>query len=363
MITGLNKIILICLVLLSTFCLAEEPVLNVYNWADYIGPTTIADFENEFGIKVNYDIYDTSEIVDAKLMAGNTGYDVVIHAAGFSARFLPHGIHQKLDKRKIPNLKYLRADLMEKFEYFDPGNQYSVPYMWGTTGFSYNVDMIMERMPDAPLDSAALFFDPDVVSKFADCGVTILASPINSVSLALLYLGLPAQSMQPEHLQQVEQVLKSIRPYIRYISSAKMLIDMPNKEICLSMSWSGDYSVATTRAREAGIDINLAYTVPKEGTYGWFDSMYIPSDAKHPDNAHKFINYILRPEVIADVTNFTGYANINTEANRFVKPEFLNDPAIYPDDDVIRRMFPIKVEEPKLERRRTRLWTRFKSGL
>ena len=342
---------------------AEKPVLNVYNWADYIGPTTLADFEKEFGIKVNYDIYDNSEIVDTKLMAGNTGYDVVVHSAGFSARFLDKGIYQPLDKSKLPNLRYLDPLMMKKYEFFDPGNKYSVPYTWGTTGISYNVDMIKARMPDAPLDSARFFFDPEIISKFADCGVTILDSPIDVIPMAMIYLGHEANSIDPEDLKDVENLLKSIRPYIKYFSSTKMLIDMPNKEICVAMSWSGDYTVASVRAEEAGIDIHLDYIVPIEGTYGWFDSAFIPADAPHPDNAHKFINYLMRPKVIADITNFTGYANINLEANRYVDPEYLNNPAVYPDEAVLKRLHPAKIYPPKQERRRSRTWTRIKTGL
>jgi len=342
---------------------AEEPVLNVYNWADYIGPATIADFEREFGIKVNYDIYDSAEVVDTKVMAGHSGYDVVIHSATFSHRLLPAGIFSPLDRSKLPNWKHLDPELLELFQPFDPGTRYSAPYMWGTLGFSYNVDMVRERIPDAPLDSAAFAFEPEYASRLADCGLTLLDSPTDVIPTALLYLGYQADSMDPSELKEAETLLKRIRPYVKYFDSTKMLIDMPNKEVCVAMSWSGDYSVAWRRAREAGIKINLAYTVPKEGVPFWLDAAYVPADAPHPDNAHKFINFLLRPEVIAAISNFTGYANANRDATSLVNPEYTGNPAIYPDEDIIKRLHPTTVQPPKIERLRSRTWTRVKTGL
>jgi putrescine transport system substrate-binding protein len=342
---------------------SEEPVLNVYNWADYIGPTTLADFEREFGIKINYDIYDSSEVVDTKLMAGRSGYDIVIHSATFSHRLMPAGIYLPLQREKLPNWEHLDPRLLGIFESFDPGMRYSAPYMWGTMGFSYNVDMVRARAPDAPLDSAAFVFEPEYAALFADCGLTLLDSPTDVIPAALLYLGYQANSMNPDELKKAELLLKGIRPYIKYFDSTKMLIDMPNKEVCVAMSWSGDYSVAWRRARDAGIDLNLAYSVPKEGVPIWLDAAYIPADAPHPDNAHKFINFLLRPEVIAPISNFTGYANANRDATALVNPEYTSNPAIYPDEDILRRLHPSTVQPPKLERLRSRAFTRVKTGL
>ena len=341
----------------------EEKVVNVYNWADYIGPTTVKDFERETGIKVNYDIYDTSEVVDAKVMAGGSGYDVVMHSATFAFRMLKHGIFRPLDRNKLTNWHHLDPELLALFEPFDPGIRYSAPYMWGTMGFAYNLDMIHERMPDAPLDSAALVFDPAIVSRFADCGVSLLDSPTDVIPTAMLYLGHDANSVKPEELKEAEELLKKIRPYIKYFNSTKMLMDMPNKEICIGMSWSGDYSVAWTRAREAGIKMNLGYSVPKEGSPYWLDAAYIPKDAPHPDNAHLFISFLLRPDVIAAISNFTGYANANRDATALVKQEYRDNPAIYPDAVFKRRLHWTAVLEPKVERLRSRAWTRVKSGL
>ena len=342
---------------------AEEKIVNMYNWADYIGPDTIADFEREYGIRVNYDIYDTTEIVDAKLMTGKTGYDLVVHAASYSARLIEAGVYQPLERKRLDNWKHLDPEILQIMANIDPGNRHGVPYMWGTTGISYNVDMVRERFPDAPLDTADFFFKPEIISRFADCGVTVLDGPIDTLPIVMSYLGYPGNSIDPAHLRDVERVMKSIRPYIRYFSSAKMLIDMPNKEVCVAMSWSGDYIVARTRAAEAGIDINLAYAMPEKGIPAWVDSMFIPSDAPHPDNAHLLINYLLRPEVIAPASSYVGYANANRSATALVDPDITGDPAIYPDADVRSRLELSLVYSPKMERNRSRTWTRIKSGL
>ena len=340
-----------------------EAVLNIYNWVDYIGETTIEDFEREFGIKINYDVYSTSEIVDVKLMAGNSGYDVVLHSAGFASRLIPVGIYQPLDKEKLPNWKNLDLALLDRFSEYDPGNEYGVPYMWGTTGFSYNRDMINERMEDAPFNSADLVFDPAIVSKFADCGVTLLDSPTEVIPLALIYLGYDVDSLEPEQLKAAEDLLRSIRPYTKYFNSTKLLIDLPAKEVCIAMSWSGDYSVASTRAEEAGIDVDFGFNIPEEGSLIWFDVLFIPTDAPHPNNAHLFLDYLLRPRVIAAISNFTGYANVNSAATVFVDAKITSDPAIYPSQSVLQRLHAGKVFMPKDERLRSRVWTRVKSGV
>ena len=341
----------------------EQPVVNVYNWSDYIGPHTLQNFEKETGIKVNYDIYDSSEIVDTKLMAGHSGYDVVFHAASFVARLIPVGIVKKLDKSQLPNWKYLDPALLKLFHRFDPGMQYGAPYMWGTVGFAYNVDMIKKRMKNAPVHSAALVFDPKVVAHFADCGVSLLDSPTDVIPLALLYLGRDPNSIKEKDLHDVQTMLLRIRPYIKYFSSGKMLNDLPNKEVCIANSWSGDYMTAWRRAKQAGIKIHLAYDMPKEGMPIWLDAMYIPTDAPHPENALKFINYILKPKVIAAITNYTGYANAEWAATQYVKKAYRDNPAIYPDKAVFKLLKPEVVLPPKQERKRSRVWTRVKTGL
>jgi putrescine transport system substrate-binding protein len=342
---------------------AEEPVLNVYNWADYIGPTTLADFEAETGIHVNYDTYDSSEIVEAKLLAGSTGYDVVVHGGQYASRLIPLGLFRPLDRSRIAHWDELDPMVLSKLAEYDPGNVYAAPYMWGSTGIAYNVDMIRARMPDAPVDSGDMIFDPQVVSKFADCGVSLLDSPTDVIPMALVYLGRDGNSTDPEDLQAAEKMLAAVRPYIKYFSSTRMLVDMPNEEICVAMSWSGDYAVARNRAAEAGLHLNLAYTVPKEGSFFWFDGMFIPVDAPHPENALRFIDFVLRPRVIAAISNQTGYANALRSARPFLAPGVLNDPAIYPTPQIVSLLEMVHTLPPKTERLRTRAFAYFKAGM
>lgn len=343
---------------------AEEPKkLNVYNWADYIGETTIADFEKETGIDVTYDLYTGNEDLEAKLVIGGTGYDVVFPSSSFFARQIQIGLYQKLDKDQLPNLKNLDPEIMKILDKEgDPGNAYAIPYMWGTNGFTYNVKMIEERMPDAPVDSLALIFDPAIAAKFADCGITFLDSPEDVLPLALAYMGKDPTSQKEEDITAAADMVMKVRPFIRQFDSQQYLNSLPNGENCISMSWSGDYATAATRAAEAGIDIELAYTIPKEGTNIWFDGMLIPSDAPHPQNAHLFLDYMMRPEVIAAATNYTYYANANVPAEQFVLPEILEDPAIYPDEETLKRGFPSVVRDQDLNRVITREWTRIKTG-
>jgi len=342
---------------------AEQKILNVFTWPDYIAPNTISDFEAEYGIKVNYDTYDSTEMAEARLLAGRTGYDVVVHAERYSARLIPIGIYRPLDKRKLTNWGNLDPWVLKTLESADPGNRYGVPYLWGTTGFTYNVDMIRSRMPNAPVKSGDMIFKPEVAKRFADCGITFLDEPTDVIPMALLYLGHDPNSLDPRDLADVEKLLKAVRPYVRYFSSAKMLVDLPNEEVCIAMSWSGDYAQAMHRAAEVGRPVKLAYTMPREGTLAWFDLWFIPADAPHPDNAHLFLNYLLRPEVIGAISNETRYAAPNPKAMQFVLPEVRNDPAVYPPEDLKQRLYKGYLHDPKQERARTRLWSRVKTGL
>jgi len=350
-------------IVLSGAAAAEEKILNVYNWADYIGPDTIANFEREFDIRVNYDLYDATAVVEAKLLAGKTGYDVVLQALRFSGRLIPVGVFQPLDKRRLPLWVNLDPWVLERMALYDPDNRYAAPYMWGTTGFMYNVDMVLARMPDAPLDSAAMLFDPEIASHFADCGISLLDEASTVIPLVMLYLGHEPHSMDPQLLAEAEAALKSVRPYIRYISSGMGLNDMGNREICVAMAWSGDYHQAQARADEVGAGVRLAYTVPREGTVLWFDSLLIPADAPHPANAHLFLNYLMRPEVIAAISEFTGYANANRASTALLDPKIVNDPAAYPPMAARRSWQGGLLYEPKRERIRSRLWSRVKTGL
>jgi putrescine transport system substrate-binding protein len=342
---------------------AEEKILNVFTWPDYIGPNTVADFEKEYGIKVNYDTYDSTEMAEARLLAGRTGYDVVDHAERYSARLIPIGVYRPLDRSKLTNWKNLDPWVLQTLDTADPGNRYGVPYLWGTTGFTYNVKMIRERMPDAPVDSADMIFKPEVARHFADCGISFLDEPTDVIPMAMIYLGHDANSVDAADLADAEKLLKGVRPYIRYFSSAKMLVDLPNEEVCIAMSWSGDYAQAMYRAREVGKSIQLAYTMPREGTLAWFDLWFIPADAPHPENAHLWLNYLLRPKVIADVSNEVKYAAPNIPAMPFVVPEVRDDPAVYPPEALRLSLHKGVLHSPKEERARTRLWSRVKTGL
>ncbi len=341
----------------------EEKVLNVFTWPDYIAPATIRNFERETGIKVNYDTYDSTEMAEARLLAGRTGYDVVVHAERYSARLIPIGVYQPLDKSKLPNLKYLDPWVMKWVAEDDPGNRYGVPYLWGTTGFAYNKRLVGERMPDAPVTSGDMLFKPEVVKRFADCGVTFIDEPTDVIPMALLYLGRDPNSLDPQDLADVEKLLKGVRPYIRYFSSAKMLIDLPNEEVCIAMSWSGDYAQAMMRGQQVGRPVPLAYTTQKEGTLAWFDLWFIPADAQHPDNAHKFLNYLMRPEVAAPIVVETRYATPNLAALPLLPPEIRNDPAVFPPDAVRESLYKGRIRDPIVERLRSRLWSRVKTGL
>ena len=346
---------------LTTLAHAEGE-LNVYNWSDYIGENTIANFEKEYNVKVRYDTYDGNETLEAKLVVGNTGYDIVFPSSSFFARQIKAGIYQTLDRSKLTNWSNLDQWVLQQQAAYDPGNAYAVPYMWGTNGVTYNVDMIKERMPDAPLDSLRMVFDPEIVSKFKDCGVSLLDSPEDVFPLALAYMGKDPTSQNPDDIVAATEMLMKIRPYIQVFDSQQYLNALPNGDRCIAMTWSGDYAVAAARAEEAGLKINLAYTVPKEGSNIWFDAMLVPKDAPNKDNAMLFLNYMLRPDVIADCTNYTYYANGNRASRSLILPEILDDPAIYPDEETQKRMFPSVVRNEEVQRVITREWTRLKTG-
>jgi len=342
---------------------AEEKILNVFNWADYIAPETLSGFEKEYGIHVNYDLYDSTEIVESKLLSGSTGYDVVFHSYRYSARLIPIGIYRPLDRSRLPLWGNLDPWVLKMMDAYDPGNRFGVPYMWGSTGFAYNFTMVEQRLPGAPLDSAAMIFDPKVVSRLADCGVTLLDEPTDVIPMVMLYLGHDPNSLDPDDLAEAEAQLKLVRPYIRYFSSARMINDLPNEEVCVAMSWAGDYAQAKARAAEVGRDVDLRYTMPKEGSLIWVDGIFIPADARHADNAHLFLNYLMRPQVIAQITNLIHYANANLASLPYVDPAIRDDPAVYPPAEDRDKLHFGRVFGPKDERRRVRVWSRVKTGL
>jgi len=341
---------------------AEENQLNIYNWADYIGKDTIAQFEKATGIKVVYDTFDSDAALEAKVMAGESGYDIVTTSTDFFSRQIKAGVYQEIDKSKLPDWKNLDPKILGIVALFDPGNAHAMPYLHGVNGFAYNVDMVKARMPDAPVDSLDLIFKPEIVAKFADCGVSFMDSAEDVIQLALNYLHLDPNTKKPEDYKAAEALIASVRPYIRNFDSAEFMNALPNKELCIAMSWSGDYETARARAKEAGIDVNLAFTVPKEGANAWYDAFLIPEGAPHPEAAHKFLEFMLDPKVIADVTNDIHYGNDNQAANAFVAPEILADPAIYPPAEVEARLYPSLEVNGPTERLRTRTWTRIKTG-
>jgi putrescine transport system substrate-binding protein len=339
-----------------------EKVVNVYNWSDYIEPDVISEFEAETGIKVNYEVMDSNELLETKLLAGRTGYDVVVPSASFLARQIQAGIYQKIDKSRLTNIGNLDPDLTRKIEAFDPGNEYSINYMWGTSGVAYNEGKINEVMPGAPVDSFAMFYDPAVVSKFARCGVSILDAPSEVVGTVLMYLGKDANSESLEDLKAAEKVLMSIRPHIRLINSSKYIEDLANGEICLALGWSGDVLQARDRAEEAGKGITIKYAIPREGAVIFFDNLAIPADAGHVKNAHIFIDYLLRPEVAAKNSNFINFANSNAASWPLLDDEVKEDPGIYPTTEVMAKLVPDTPESAEFTRELTRTWTRFRTG-
>jgi putrescine transport system substrate-binding protein len=339
-----------------------EKVLNVYNWSDYIDESVIQDFEKETGIDVTYDVFDSNEVVETKLLAGNTGYDIVVPSASFLERQIKAGVFQKLDKSLLPNLKNVDPEIAQRVALHDPGNEYAVNYLWGTSGVGHNVEEIKKRMPDAPVDSWRMFYDPAVVRKFRDCGVTVLDAPSEVVGTVLIYLGKDANSEDPADLKAAEQVLMKIRPYIRSVNSSAYIDQLANGEVCLSLGWVGDVLQARDRAAEAGKGITIAYRIPKEGAVAFYDMLAIPADAKHPRNAHLFIDYLLRPEVAAKNSNFVNYANSNAASYELVNADVKNDPSIYPTPEVKAKIVPDLAETQEFTRQLTRTWTRFKTG-
>jgi len=322
----------------------------------------LEEFTKKTGIKVNYDVFDSNQVLETKMLTGHTNYDVVVPSAPFLQRQISAGVFQKLDKSQLPNLKNLDPDMMKRIAVYDPDNEHSVPYMWVTSGPGYNVAKIKERMPDAPVDSLRMIFDPTVVSKFKDCGVSVLDEPTEVVSIVLVYLGKDPHSNSQEDLQAAEKVLLSVRPYLRYVHSSRYIDDLANGETCLALGWSGDIKQARDRAREAGKGIEIDYRIPKDGTVMNFDMLAVPADAPHAQNALAFINFLLEPEVAAKNSNLVKYANVNTAATPLLSDAVRNDPNIYPPPELLAKLVPEPPRQQDYLRLLTRTWTRFKTG-
>src|SRR6266702_1593680 len=337
-------------------------VLNLYIWSDYLAADTLSNFEKQTGIKVHVAYFDTNETLETKLLAGSSGYDVVVPTASYFERQIKAGAYLTLDKSRLPNLKNMDAQLMSRVALHDPDNAHGVIYTWGTNGIGYNEKMIKALLPDAPVDSWRMVFDPAVASKIAKCGISVLDSPAEMARVALSYLGRDPNSQKPEDLAAGEAALGKIRPYIRNINSSEYIEALANGDICVAVGYNGDVLQARDRAREAGRGIEIKYTVPKEGSILWFDMLAIPKDAPNPDSAYAYLNYIMTPQVIAEISNFKRYANGNAASQPLVLPSVKDDPGIYPPPEQRQKLAVQLADSADQTRAITRIWQKFKTG-
>ena len=353
---------LITISALGGAAIAEE--VRVYNWSDYIEESLLTKFEEETGIKLIYDVFDSNEVLETKLLAGGTGYDVVVPSASFLQRQIQAGVFQPLDKSKLSNLGNAWDVVSERTDSYDPDGVYSVNYMWGTTGIGYNVDKVAAVLgADAPTDSLALVFDPANAEKLSSCGLHFLDAPTEVIPAALKYLGKDPNSHDPDDISAAGDLLESIRPFVTKFNSSEYISALANGEICAAVGWSGDVFQAQFRASEAENGVDIAYSVPSEGALMWFDQMAIPADAPNSDAAHKFINFILDAENAAAASNYVYYANGNKASQPMLEEDLIGDPAIYPDEATLAQLYTLSPYPPKVQRNITRTWTRVKSGL
>ncbi|GAA3609252.1 spermidine/putrescine ABC transporter substrate-binding protein PotF [Gibbsiella greigii] len=343
---------------------AAEKTLHVYNWSDYIAPDTLAKFQQETGIKVVYDVFDSNEVLEGKLMAGSTGYDLVVPSSNFLERQSQAGIFEPLDKSKIPNYKNLDPEMLQLVAHNDKDNKYGIPYMMVTTGIGYNVDKVKAALgKDAPVNSWDLIFKPENLEKLKSCGVSFLDAPSEVYATVLHYLGKdPNSTNAADYTGAANDLLLKLRPNVRYFHSSQYINDLANGDICVAIGWSGDVMQAADRAKEAKNGVNIAYSIPKEGALTYFDVFAMPADAKNKDEAYQFLNFLLKPDVIADISNHVYYANAVKDATPLVDAEVRNNPNVYPPADIRAKLFTLKVQDPKIDRVITRSWTKVKSG-
>ncbi len=347
--------------LAATSAAAEE--VRVYNWSDYIDEALLEQFEAETGIDLIYDVFDSNEVLETKLLAGSSGYDVVVPSGTFLQRQIEAGAFQKLDLSKLPNHGNLWGDIQARTDEYDPGGEYSINYMWGTTGIGFNIGKVTEILgEDAPLDSWDLVFDPANMEKLAECGVHFLDAPTELSPAALNYIGEDPDSHDPDVIAKAEAVFAGVRPYIQKFHSSEYINALANGEICVAVGWSGDVFLAQFRAAEAENGHEIDYAIPTQGAQMWFDQMAIPADAPNPDAAHKFINFILNAENAAAATNYVWYASGNEAAQEFIDQEILDYPAVYPDEATLGKLFTTTPYPARVQRTVTRLWTKIKSG-
>jgi putrescine transport system substrate-binding protein len=345
----------------------KERVVNVYNWSDYVESSVLRDFTTQTGIKVRYDTFDSNDTLETKLLAGNSGYDVVVPTAYFLEQQIKAGVFQKLDKSKLPNLANVWPAIAQRLSAYDPGNLYAVNYMWGTTGIGYNAKKARdilggETRIDAAMASWDIVFKPENLAKFKNCGVYMLDSPDDVLSAALHYLGLNPNSTSETELEQAAALVARVRPSVRKFHSSEYLDALAADRICLVLGWSGDIKQAQKRAAEAKNGIEIGYAIPKGGAQMWFDNFAIPRDARNVAEAHEFIDYLLRAEVAAKNTNYLFYANGNLTSQKSIAPAILNDRAIYPDEQTMKELYTIAAHDLKTQRLMNRLWTRIKTG-
>ena len=342
---------------------AKDRSVNFYNWSDYIDPTVLEDFTKETGIKVKYDTFDSNDLLETKLLAGRSGYDLVVPTAYFLDRQIKAGIFQKLDKSKLPNLGNAWDEIAKRLAVYDPGNQYAVNYMWGTVGIGYNVKKARDLLgADAKLDTWDVVFKPDLIAKFRDCGVHFLDAPDDVLAAALNYLGLNPNSKELAELEKAADLVTKVRPFVRKFHSSEYLNALASGEICLVLGFSGDIKQAQKRAAEAKNGVEIAYAVPKGGTQLWFDNLAIPKDAKNVAEAHALINYLLKPEVAAKNTNFISYANGNAASRPLIDKAIAEDKTVYPDEETMKGFYTLTAHDQKTQRLINRLWTRIKTG-
>jgi len=341
----------------------DEKVLNIYNWSDYIAEDTIANFEKETGIKVTYDVFDSNELLEAKMVSGNTGYDLVVPSLQYLARQVQAGVFQPLDKSKLTNYGNLDPAIMARIAKLDPDNAHALNWLWGTTGIGYNVAKVEAALgPNAPVASWDIVFKPEYISKLKSCGVAVLDTPGELLPIALNYLGEDPNSTDEAVIRKGEALLTKVRPYITEFNSSEYINELANGDICLAVGWSGDVFQAATRAEEAKNGIEIKYNIPKEGAPMWFDMIAIPKDAKHPINAHLFLDYILRPEVMAGISNYVAYANANQASTPMIDKSVLENPGVNPPPETMDKLFTFAVVPPDTDRLYTRIWTKLKTG-
>lgn len=342
---------------------AQAEEIRIFNWSDYIDEEILKEFEAETGIKVVYQTFDTNELLETRLLAGSSGFDIVVPTATFLNRQIKAGVFQKLDKSKLPNLKNMWPEIQERAAVYDPGNEYSITYMWGTTGIGYNVEKVKQALPNAPVNSWALVYDAANLEKLSSCGVMMLDSAEDVLPSVMNYQGSKPDFTNEADVEKAGKLLETLAPNIRKFHSDEWKNALAQGDICAAVGYSGDVFQMAARAEEANNGVEIVYVIPKEGAQLWFDQMAIPADAPNVEGAHKFLDYIMRPEVIAKATNYVAYANANKASQQYVDKEILDNPAIYPDDETLQRLYTVStIEDPRMQRTVTRVWTRAKTG-